>query len=158
MAVFGLVLTLAGNALSFFMEFFYHLPPCPLCWLQRLILAMMTVLFLSCMALPTEKYWILKKLLMALILLLTLAGASIALRLMYLEQLPKEALPSCSASLERLWAIYPWWQVVKNIFFNAGDCGKTEFVWLLLSIPQWSLVLFMVLMVVEIKSLFFTRR
>jgi protein dithiol:quinone oxidoreductase len=126
--------------IAYFLEYHFKLNPCPLCLLQRYVLWIMTVLFFmgSFSAKKITGY-----LYSILLFIFGLLGCLLALRQIWLQHLPKEQVPSCTAGLQRMLEIYPILDVFKIIFNSASECATEQF-----SIFGLSLIGFIILVVI----------
>jgi disulfide bond formation protein DsbB len=72
-------------------------------------------------------------------------GIFLAARQMWLQNLPKELVPSCSAGIYRLMEVYPIFKVLKIVIVGTGECAKIEFEIFGLSIAMLSLINFILI-------------
>ena len=76
------------------------------------------------------------------VILLSLMGMVLAIRHIWLQHLPPEKVPACTAGLERLLSIKPFFEAFKTILMSGGECAKVDFRFFSLSIPLWTLLIF----------------
>ncbi|MDB6096001.1 MAG: disulfide bond formation protein DsbB [Francisellaceae bacterium] len=134
----GFLYCLSLIGIAYALQYFYHLAPCPLCILQRIIIGTIGLFFLlAYFHNPQNK---LKNVYPSILLLLNSLGLSLALRHIWLLHLPPEAAPSCTPGLEYLLNIYPAFDVLKMVIEGTGECTKVDFTFLNLSIPTWTLL------------------
>ncbi|MDG2302078.1 MAG: disulfide bond formation protein B, partial [Gammaproteobacteria bacterium] len=55
---------------------------------------------------------------------------------------PADKVPECGPGLEYLLEVYPLFDVLKTVLKGSGDCAETQWVFLNLSIAEWSLFSF----------------
>ena len=67
-------------------------------------------------------------------------GAAIAGRHVWITLLPEEARPSCGAPLEFMVQANGYLEAVRKVLSGSGECGKVDWTFLGLSMPAWSLV------------------
>lgn len=141
--IFLFCVSLLGIAL--YMEHVMMLEPCPLCIMQRVFfLATGLVALVACLHNPAAKG---KLVYGGLGALLAAAGGGFAIRQIYLQHLPKDQVPACGPSLSYMIEQFPLRDVLAVMFSGDGNCA--EIAWqdpvLGWSIPQWSLVGFVML-------------
>jgi disulfide bond formation protein DsbB len=150
-----LALTAFITGISYFLEYYVGLMPCLLCSIERYIILALGV---SCVLNLTIFCWMnsLKWLGIFFQFGLVTLGLAVSARHVYLQTLPDNLVPSCVTSFERLLKQYEWTGLLKYIFLNSHDCGKENFVLFYLSLPEWILVVFigiLILNVFKIKKL-----
>lgn len=119
------------------------LEPCPLCVLDRVAFAVAAAVFvLAALHGPGT----LGRRLYALAALVPLAfGVAIAGRHVWLQHLPADRLPACGPSFEYLVENFPLGQALGMILRGSGSCAEVRWRFLGLSIPEWTLALFVAL-------------
>lgn len=133
-----------------------ELVPCPLCIFQRIAFLSAGVVLLAVAAWnPRPFMHRVFGVLFGLVPLLV--GAGIAGRHVWMTHLPPDKVPSCGPSLDYLLESKPLLGVVRTVLSGSGECAKVDWTLLGLSMPAWSLVLFMALFVWCLISLFFSR-
>lgn len=129
-----------GLGFAYYAQFYLGLEPCPLCIFQRLALCALGVVFLLA-TLHHPSGWGAK----AYGLLVGLSagiGASIAARHVWLQHLPPEEAPRCGPELGYLLETLPLSETVREVLTGSGECAKVDWTLLGLSIPMWTLLLF----------------
>ncbi len=126
---------------ALYMQHVEFLDPCPLCIFQRMAYLVAALLALPGMVLHSRA-WIVKTLLMGYGLA-ALLGAGIAAWHVRLQNLPPESVPDCGPGLEYLLDTLPLWHVLQQVFQGSGECAEISWVFLGLSMPAWSLVMFL---------------
>ena len=125
---------------SFFLQFILELEPCPLCISQRIAMtALGLIAILAVTHNPTPFGFKLYGLLMGL---LGLAGALLASRQLWIQNLPQEKVPACMPGIEYLVDILPVMDIVRMMLTGTGDCAEVQWTFLGLTIPGWTLVMF----------------
>ena len=142
----GLVLTAA------FIEPFKSMDACPMCMMQRVMFLMVAAFALiACLHNP-------EKLGQRIYALLTTAaagvGAGVAIRQLWLQQLPEDQVPACGPGLDYMLEVFPLLEVIELALRGSGDCAKVQWTFMSLSIPAWSLVAFSGVTVLSIYILF----
>lgn len=133
----------------FFMERYLGLAPCPLCVLDRVVVAAMGLVFLAAVALPGARA---RRALAGVVIALALAGAGVAGRHIWLQSLPPERAPDCAPDLDYLLESFPLFEALAVIFTTSGECAETVWTFLGLSIPQQTLLLFLTLGALGVAS------
>ena len=138
----GLGFLACAGSLGFalFAQFYLGLAPCPLCILQRLLLLLLGVVFLAAL-LHHPRHWG-ARVYAGLMGLVAGVGAGVAARHVWLQHLPAEEAPRCGPGLGYLVETLPVGEVLREVLTGSGECAEVTWTWLGLSIPEWSLLLF----------------
>lgn len=146
-----LLLLLTG----FYMEYAMGLEPCPLCMMQRIVFFCIGMFSLvSALHRSSTKC---TKAYIYTIVLFGIIGSSLAIRQLYLQNLPEDKLPECLPGLSYMISAFPLQEVLKAMIMGSGECGDVLWRFLGLSIPGWTLVAFIsitlanILLLVNIK-------
>ncbi len=145
LALTGLLIGLVVAAL----EYWGGLEPCALCWTQRGILALFTlVAMIGWIAWPTSRWG--RRTLLGALLISCLLGVIAASRHLYVMMVPEAT--SCGASIEYMIGIFPWQEVMRALLLGSASCSEVS--WMLgLPIPGWSLIAFTGFAIVSIFAL-----
>lgn len=126
--------------ISFFLQYFKGLEPCPLCLMQRLCI--ISIFLLSAAGLflhePMQN-----KLSLKIQFVFICAGLFFALRQLWLLSLPGDQIPACLPGLAVLIHYFPWQDTVHALFWGSGDCTKVKWTFLGLSLPLWATLYFL---------------
>lgn len=146
------ILCLLALAISmFFMEMYLRLEPCPLCILSRLIVAALALLFLL---IVLHNPNILGQRLYALLSVLLISiGIAVSARHIWLQSLPPEQVPGCTPNIGYLFDRFPLGEALETIFNSSGECADLSWSFLGLSIPQQTLLFFIVLLFLVLFAL-----
>ncbi len=119
------------------------LDPCPLCIFQRIAFVWIgAVALLAALHNPSGAgRWIYT----SLILLGCAAGAAVAGRHVWLQNLPADQVPECGMGLNYMLETMPFAAVLKQVFYGSGECAQIDWTFLGLSMPGWTLVWYIVL-------------
>ena len=140
------VLCLAALAISvFFMQAYLKLEPCPLCMISRLIVATLALLFLSVVLHNPGTLG--QRLYSGLFVLLISAGILVSARHIWLQSLPPELVPGCTPDMGYLFDRFPLFEAIETIFNSGGECAEVSWTFLELTIPQQTLLFFVILLV-----------
>jgi disulfide bond formation protein DsbB len=138
---------LMGYAL--YAQYVLGLDPCPLCVLQRVaVIGAGVVFLLAALHNPGRVGSIVYS---VLIVAIAGSGAAVAGRHVWLQSLPPDQVPACGASLEYMLETLPFWEVLSTVFKGSGDCAKVDWQMIGLSMPAWTLVAFLTMIVAAIE-------
>ena len=151
--VFLVIMAIIGMSFAlFYLQRHLGLSPCPLCIFQRIGLIVMGG-FALISALFNPK----SKVLRLLLWLGSLVGigwaTAVAARHVWLQHLPADQVPSCGPGLNYWLDTLPILQVFKEVFAGSGECASVDWTFMGLSIPEQSLILFSVLLIVHVLIL-----
>ena len=138
---FGLI------AFALFLQHSEGLAPCPMCILQRYAFILVGVIAL--ISLPFFKTRFLSQIFSWLIILFSGLGAGVAMRHVWLEYNPPEIF-DCGADLGFVVDTFPLAQALPMIFKGTGDCSIVLWRFAGLSIAEWALACFIIILSVEL--------
>ena len=134
-------------AFGLYLQYVEHLEPCPLCILQRYaFVATGVVALIAALHSPGRIGRVIYGL---LLILASGAGAVVAARQSWLQHNPPKIL-DCGPDLAYMLDAFPLAQVLPKVFKGEGDCAKVVWRFLGLSIPEWALVWFAILIVAAV--------
>jgi len=121
------------------------LESCPLWGVQRLLLLMFGGVNLLAVVqgpgrLGRAVYW-------GLNLLLGLLGVITAGRHVLLQNIPSEQLLACLPDMSFMLRHLSWWQALKLTFMGTSDCAEVTWTLLDMSLPEWSLLFFVIMLI-----------
>jgi disulfide bond formation protein DsbB len=127
----------------FYLERTLFLDPCPLCIIDRVILTCMAVVFLIAMLhnpsrLGQRIYGIVN-------LMVVVTGIAVAGRHVWLQHLPADEVPECGAGLSYMLENFPLHKTLQKVLQGSGECAEIQWEFLSLSIPEQTLILFVML-------------
>jgi disulfide bond formation protein DsbB len=148
MVFIGLVLITIISMLfaRFYLEAFLDLAACPLCMTQRLFISLVG-LFALLGAIHNPTGWG-RRVYGALCTLAALTGAAVAARHVWLQHLPPEEVPACGPSLEYMLDTLPFSETLSLVLMGDGNCADTMWTFLGFSIPEQTLALFSVVVLI----------
>ncbi|WP_413189763.1 disulfide bond formation protein B [Psychrobacter sp. AT9] len=151
--VFLVLMAVIGMSFAlFYLQRHLGLSPCPLCIFQRVgLIVMGGFALISALFNPKSKV-------VRLILWLgSLAGigwaTAVAARHVWLQHLPADQVPSCGPGLNYWMDTLPILQVFEEVFAGSGECASVDWTLMGLSIPEQSLILFSILLIVHVLIL-----
>ncbi|HYK14648.1 MAG TPA: disulfide bond formation protein B [Burkholderiales bacterium] len=128
---------------ALYLQYYEYQDPCPLCLLQRVVyIALMVVFLLGALHGPRRTGAIVYS---TLLVLVSLIGAGIAGRHVWLQHLPKDKVPECGPGLGYILDRFPLVNALEKIFRGSGECAEAGWRLMGLSIAEWSLVWFVLL-------------
>jgi disulfide bond formation protein DsbB len=141
LAGFAVCAALMGYAL--YLQYVLELEPCPLCMFQRVVMSAMGVVFLIAAIHGPRRggaigYGVAQVVIGAV-------GTGLALRHLWIQSLPPDQVPACGMGIGYMLETLPLADVIMRTLKGSGECAKVDLV-LGLSIPTWTLILFVVLM------------
>jgi disulfide bond formation protein DsbB len=128
---------------ALYLQHYEYQNPCPLCILQRVVYIVLMIVFLiAALHGPRRTGSTVYSTLLALV---SLVGAGIAGRHVWLQHLPKDKVPECGPGLGYMLDRFPLSSALEKIFRGSGECAEVSWRLLGLSIAEWSLVWFVLL-------------
>jgi len=147
----GAIVALSLLGFAYLLEHFEKLNPCPLCLLQRYVLWVMVLVMVLGGSLPLKR---IAQLGFGFgVILLAMLGALLAGRQVWLQQLPMDQIPPCTAGLSRLLSYHSVPETLKMVLTSSGECGVVDYRLLGLSLAVWSLFAFIGFIVLGIITL-----
>jgi disulfide bond formation protein DsbB len=143
--LFGFAVCAALLCYAVFAQYGQFYEPCPLCIFQRVAMAATGVVgLLAAMHGPRgpkgRMAWGLLAFLAAAI------GAGIAARHVWLQHLPPDQVPACGPGLAFMVESMPsWLDVVKKVLAGSGECAEVNWTLFGHSMPEWTLLCFLLL-------------
>jgi disulfide bond formation protein DsbB len=144
----GLVL-LAITAMLFarlYLQEYLGLAACPLCMTQRVFVVLWGVIALLG-ALHNPHGWG-RRVYSGLCGLSAVAGAAVAGRHVWLQHLPADQVPACGPSLDYMLENLPFRETLSVVLAGDGNCATVDWTFLGFSIPEQTLVVFSVVILV----------
>ena len=128
---------------ALYLQYYEYQDPCPLCLLQRVVyIVLMVVFLLGALHGPRCTGAVVYS---TLLVLVSLIGAGIAGRHVWLQHLPKDKVPECGPGLGYILDRFPLVNALEKIFRGSGECAEAGWRLMGLSIAEWSLVWFVLL-------------
>jgi len=140
----GFLACVALLGFALYMERFGGLRPCPLCTFQRAAFIVLGLVFLVA-GLHAPRSVGGRRGYGVLGLVAASVGIAIAGRHVWLTYLPPDQVPACGPDLAYMMDAFPLGDVVRKVLTGSGECAKVDWTLLGLSMPEWSLLCFIVL-------------
>jgi len=128
------------------------LEPCPLCVLDRVAFAVAAAIFLLAALHGPGKLG--RRVYAAAALCPLLFGIGVATRHVWLQHLPAGQVPACGPSLDYILENFPLSRGLDLILRGSGECATVHWRFAGLSIPEWTLILFVGLGILALWLLF----
>ncbi|WP_181919244.1 disulfide bond formation protein B [Alkalilimnicola ehrlichii] len=138
----GFVVCALMIAFAYYLQYFQHMEPCPLCIFQRLVFFAIGVVFL--LATIFHPAGIGGRVFSGLTAMVSGIGIAIAGRHVWLQSRPADQIVSCSADFGYLSEFHTRLELMVMMLGGTGECGKIDR-FLGVSLPTWALFLFIVL-------------
>lgn len=151
LAGFAVCVLLLGYAL--YLEFYRYLVPCPLCIFQRIAFAALGLVLLGA-GLHAPRGTRGRRAWGVLALLAAAAGSALAARHVWLQHLPPDQVPMCGPGLNFLMESLPVTSVIRTVLTGSGECATVNWTFLGMSMPEWSLLWFVLLGAWVLASMF----
>jgi len=139
-----------------YLQMIEYLAPCSLCILDRAVVIGLCIVF--ALALLHNPVRTGRKIYATLAGILSLTGIGICARHIWLQNQPKGEAPECGAGFWHLFETMPLMSFFDTIFNSTGDCADIQWQFLGLSLPEWTLVLFVVFLLLSLAMFFTTGR
>jgi disulfide bond formation protein DsbB len=149
LAFLGLVICVASMLFAvLYLEGTLFLEPCPLCILDRIVIMSLGVLFL--IAWIHGPRTIFAKIYGVLCIVLSMVGIGLASRHIWLQNLPKDQVPECGPDLYFMLDTLPLFETLKKTLTGSGSCADTSWTFADLTIPEQTLILFVILLILSV--------
>ncbi|OJA00287.1 disulfide bond formation protein DsbB [Rickettsiella grylli] len=143
-------------AVAVYLQYKVGLIPCPLCIIQRFLIMLLGLLFLMGGLFNFES--ITRCFLHTLTFLVATAGTVVASRQLWLEHFPSDKLISCQAAIAQLSTSTYFHKIVELFFQGTSNCGSGAWRFLHLSMPAWTLIIFILLAAISLRQVYINRR
>ena len=138
LAAFLVCAALIATALT--MQYALKLEPCPLCIFQRVfVFALGGIALVAAIHDPGLAG---RRVYGVLIVVFGVLGMIVAGRHVWLQILPADQVPECGPGLEYMLNAFPLTEALSLVFRGSGECADVQWVFLGLTIPGWTLVIF----------------
>ena len=134
------VLCAALMATALYMQHVMGLEPCPLCVFQRVFVIGLGIVALA--GAIHDPGRIGRRVYGSLVALLAVLGVVVAGRHVWLQNLPADQVPDCGPGLSYMLDAFPLFEALQLVFEGSGECAEVQWTFLGLTIPGWTLVVF----------------
>lgn len=143
--------TVVAMLFALWLQHYQHLEPCPLCVFQRV--AMMATGAVALLAFVHGPGRLGRRIYAGLTLLAAGGGIAVAGRHVWLQHLPPEQVPSCGPGLDYWLDTFPLFDVIGKVFRGSGECAEIDWIFLGITLPGWTLLVFLGLAAVALWQL-----
>lgn len=143
--LFGFAVCAALLSYAVYAQYGQMFEPCPLCIFQRVaLMATGLVGLVGGLHAPRAAWG--RRVYGLLAFLAAGTGAAIAGRHVWLQHLPPDKVPECGPGLAYMIDVLPSWaDVVRKVLQGSGECAKVDWTFLGFSMPEWTLLCFVLL-------------
>jgi protein dithiol:quinone oxidoreductase len=127
-------------AFGYYLQYFDHQDPCPLCLVQRGFYYGVLLVFAVAAAHVPGKAG--RAAYCVLAAAFALGGLGVAGRQVWLQHLPADQVPACGPDLFFMMENFPLKRTLEKLFMGSGQCAEVTWKFLGLSIAEWSLAWF----------------
>ena len=135
-------------AIALYMQYVMEMIPCALCMTQRVFIIAVGVVALIAWLFRAQQKSL--KIYSVIGALLAVLGGSFSARHIWLQSLPEDLVPGCGPSLSYLLETVPLMEALKVLLQGDGNCADVSWSFLGLTIPGWTLVIFVGLFLINI--------
>ena len=136
----GFAICVALMAAALWLQHVDGLEPCPLCVLQRGAVIVLGVVMLA--GAIHDPGTLGRRVYGVMVTIVAVAGGAVAGRHVWLQSLPPGEAPECGPGLEYMLGAFPLTQVIEMVLRGSGECAEVQWTFLSLSIPEWTLLVF----------------
>ena len=123
---------------ALFAQYVLAMQPCPLCILQRMAVIAIGIMFLLAAIHGAGRIG--RRIYAILMVLIALAGAGVAGRHVWLQNLPKDQVPSCGPGLDFMLDTFPILEVLSIVLSGSGECAEVSWRIFGLTMPGWTFI------------------
>ncbi len=135
-------------AIALFMQYQMFMIPCALCMTQRVfIIAVGVIALIAWLHRPASKGTCIYA---SVGIVLAIIGGAFSMRHLWLQSLPEDLAPACGPSLSYLLETVPFMEAITVLLQGDGNCAESVWSFLGLTIPGWTLVAFIGLLLINI--------
>ena len=142
-------------AVAAYLQYRVGLIPCPLCIIQRFLITLLGLLFL--MGALFNFSAVTRCCLHTLTFLLAVLGVVVASRQLWLEHFPTDQLSSCQATVAHYSSSVYFHNIIELFFQGSSNCGSGNWRFLNLSMPMWTLLIFILLAAIALRQVYINR-
>lgn len=145
----GLLLCIGSLAFAvIYLQGELGLDPCPLCMAARLAVLGITFFFAIAFLHNPKQFG--QRFYSFFGIFCSFAGIAITLRHIWLQSLPKDQVPECGPGLEYMIETFPLKDALGMLLTGSGECAEIHWQLFGLTLPQQTLALFILLLIIQI--------
>ena len=138
----GFIMCFGLVGLALVIQTHYKLEPCPLCITQRIVFMALGLLFLIAAFIKPAS--LLAKVFTFLQVVAALVGAGWAIRHWWIQAHRESMVVDCGVGFDYMFENFPLKKAFMLVFKGTGDCAAIDWTFLGLTIPQMSLIAYIV--------------
>lgn len=136
----GFIGCVSAMGFALVLQHVFGLDPCPLCVLQRIGVVGAGLFFLAAAVHNPDTLG--RRVYSILAYIPIFAGGGVAARHSWLQHLPADQVPSCGPGFDFIVGAFPMADALNMILKGSGECADQMASFLGLSIPEWTLIVF----------------
>ena len=149
LAFLGLAICVSAMLFAvLYLERTLYLDPCPLCILDRVVIMALGAVFL--LAFLHGPRTVFTKIYGFVCIVLSSIGIALASRHIWLQNLPKDQVPECGPDLYFMLDTLPLFETLKKTLTGSGSCADVSWTFADLTIPEQTLILFVILLILSV--------
>lgn len=152
----GFVIAAALLGFAGYLQFVEGVMPCPLCQIQRFLVAIIGFLFFVAAIHNPRRKGI--KIYSSLVIITALLGGLLSARQLWLQMHPPLEPVNCGVGLYYLLNALPFPEVLRLMLMGTDDCAHIAWQFLGISLPGWTLLFFVLFMLVGFYQLIRIRK
>ena len=142
------IVCVALTAIALYMEHVMALQPCYLCITQRVFVLLVAALaLLGAVHNPAPPG---AKVYAGLVAAAALGGSFFSGKQLWLQSLPEDQVPACGPPADYLFEVLDFSEALSMLLQGDGNCAEVQWTLLGISIPGWTLLGFLLLIVLAI--------
>jgi disulfide bond formation protein DsbB len=130
---------------AYYAQYVMYLDPCPMCYLQRF--AFMVMALFALIGLIHGSRGAMRWVWTAGVGAGSVWGAVTAARHIWIQNLPPDQVPDCGGGFEYNMQMFGLGEALRSAFAGSGDCAQVSWSFLGLSMPWWTLIWYVGLLV-----------
>ncbi|MCH2272937.1 MAG: disulfide bond formation protein B [SAR86 cluster bacterium] len=142
---------------ALFFEHMLLIKPCILCYAQRACVYLLILVSLVGFLHKNQSLLILRTY-MSLCIAFIISGMSFSIRQLYLQNLPRDLVPTCGPDIDYLFETLPVLEVFMIAIKGDGNCAEVLWSFLGISIPGWLLLAFVLMFIYAIVSFYISKK
>lgn len=153
----GLFIFVLGMLLyAYYAQYVQGLFPCNLCILQRF--GFIGVFLVALAAMLHNPGLLGQRVYLFLSVLSAGAGMSVGMRQIWMQRQPPKLFSECGSDLNNLLNNLPLSEVFNALFYSSGDCAKVDWTFLGFSMAEWSVAMFILIIISALFMFFISSR
>lgn len=144
----ALMISAALLLFSIYLQFNAGFKPCALCVLQRGALILLAIIFLAGALFKVKGFG--QFMIGTMASLIALLGVILSGRQTWVQHMPDNVNQACGASLQYMLKVLPFDQVVQKILQGSPECTEKGWMFMSLSLAEWSLGCFVLFLLFSI--------